>query len=730
MESAIGGQSLLEYIPRISPVMPGGVRGRAPSHLAAIAHQIALCEYTPNRVCISVPPRHGKMIADSYPVLTPDGWRTHGELIPGSMVYAVDGTPTRVTGRSGGGTCDLELVTSDGAVIVTHGDHLWGVSDRTVGKGLTRVMSTDELLAAGLYAGEGDRTFWRFQISYPGALQGTTKDLPHEPYHLGLWLADASLDRPGPRGSAGPRYAGARRIPEAYLTASVDQRRELLRGLVGDERFIMVDGRRQVRVTTTNKDLVEDVAVPVSAIRGHRRAYAVQWATYEDVHTKGRRRLVRDIVAIRPARYPELGHCIAVTHPSHLYLVGRELVPTHNTELLLHGIGWWLSRHPEHTVAYTSYSADIAGGKSLRARDIAQASGTLLRTDANRASEWRTTSDGGVLATGVGGPLTGQGANLLIVDDPIKNREEAESPTHRQRVYEWFTSTAMTRLTPGGAAIVVHTRWHQDDLIGRLRKTGKWTCINLPAVNPDGSYLWPEGGWDAATMEARRGEVGEYDWWSLFMGDPRPRGGRLFEEPTWYEKPTVMGTKFLIACDPAATAKTHADYSVIIVGSVWLNEARQPCIDVLDVIRAQVEIPRLVDMLAQEQQKWRAPVVVESVGGFKAVPQMLRSMLRGVRIVEIQPTQDKFTRALPVAAAWNAGRIRLPGSRTGAILGQGSRAWLPTFLDELSAFVGVGDAHDDQVDALAHLYTAAAQFLAPRAGMTGAEAARYMPFGG
>lgn len=410
--------------------------------------------------------------------------------------------------------------------------------------------------------------------------------------------------------------------------------------------------------------------------------------------------------------------------------VAISVPPRHGkTEVLLHAIAWWLSRHPEHTVAYTSYSADIAGTKSVRARDIVHASAVQLRSDANRASEWRTTVDGGVLAVGLGGGITGMGCNLLIIDDPVKNREEAESSTQRQKVWDWFTSTAMTRVTPGGSVIVVHTRWHPDDLIGRLKKKGGWTVINLPALRDDGSYLWPEGGWDQATMESRRTEIGEYDWAALYQGEPRPRGGRLFEEPTFYEQPTVVGTRFIISCDPAATKSTHADYSAIVVGSCWLGPDGLPRVDVVDVHRMQVEMPRLVRALADEQARWRAPVVIESVGGFKGVAQSLRSILHGVRIVELQPRADKFTRALPASAAWNAGRIRLPGKRhVGGVVGPSDKPWLGAFLDEVTDFTGVGDAYDDQVDALAHLYNAALQFLTPKVGGGAQQAARLMPF--
>ena len=431
--------------------------------------------------------------------------------------------------------------------------------------------------------------------------------------------------------------------------------------------------------------------------------------------------------------------------PNHLHRITEQLAlaeykpirvcfsvpPRHGkTEMIIHSIAWWLARHPEHTLAYASYSSDLAGGKSIRARDIAAMAAVKMRSDVARASEWRTISGGGLLAVGTGGPLTGQGANLLIVDDPIKNREEAESKTYRDRVWDWFTSTATTRITPGGSIVVVHTRWHQDDLIGRLRKKKGWTYINLPAIDGNGEALWPEGGWTKEVLAKRREEVGEYDWWSLYMGEPRPRGGRMFEEPTCYDKPTVLNAKLIISCDPAATAKTHSDYSVIVVGAAHRDMSGQVKVDVLDVKRVQVEIPQLVRMLHAEQQKWRAPVVVEAVGGFRAVPQTLRGISRGLKVMEVTPTTDKFTRALPVAAAWNAGRIRIPTlTDDSGVPRQDLPHWVMPFVEEVESFTGVSDAHDDQVDALAHLYQAAVELTAPRGGMTASEASRYLPFG-
>jgi hypothetical protein len=204
--------------------------------------------------------------------------------------------------------------------------------------------------------------------------------------------------------------------------------------------------------------------------------------------------------------------------------------PRHSkTETVLHAIAWLLARHPDWTIGYVSYAADIARSKSRQARDYAARAGLSLRDDSAALHEWRTPEGGGLLATGVGGPLTGHGVRVLIVDDPFKNREEADSALVREKVHAWFTSTAMTRVEPGGSVLVVHTRWHRDDLIGRLSRDTEtpWQVTNLPALDSDGAALWPAR-WSADDLARRRAEVGEYDWASLYQGHPVAKKGRVY----------------------------------------------------------------------------------------------------------------------------------------------------------------------------------------------------------
>jgi predicted phage terminase large subunit-like protein len=421
--------------------------------------------------------------------------------------------------------------------------------------------------------------------------------------------------------------------------------------------------------------------------------------------------------------------------------------PRHSkTETLVHGVPWRLLREPTCEIAYCTYEANLAYSKSRRMREIAEQVGVKLKKAAKGVQEWQTKEGGRVIATGVGGPLTGRGAKLLIIDDPLKNREEAESPVIRQKIWDWFTSTALTRVEPGGSVIVCHTRWHDDDLIGRIKSEfpdGQWIHIQMPAVEEIDSIsingepiverkaLWPSR-WPLAELDKKRSLVGEYDWAALYQGQPRPKGGRMFGTAHRYDQPNIVlgkePCKIVIGADPAATEKTNSDYSAIVVASFtgsWDKEDPSNIEnlgfrgDILEVWRGQVTVPEFAKRLRDIAVKWGAPIVVESVGGFKAVPQILQQLDKSLKIVEAPVRGDKFARALPVSAAWNYGRIRVPESA----------AWLQDFLSEIEKFTGVKDKHDDQVDALAHAYNAAQTMMPTIVKRPPVHRPSHLPFG-
>lgn len=398
--------------------------------------------------------------------------------------------------------------------------------------------------------------------------------------------------------------------------------------------------------------------------------------------------------------------------------------PRHGkTELILAAMVWWLFRDPRQTIGYVSHTAPFACGRSERARTLAQycglQPGSIWRTD-----EWRVWSpypgpQGGVVAVGIDGNLIGKGLNKFVIDDPFKGRPEAESPTIRETIWDRFVGTVIPRLEPldglPGSAFVVHTRWHDDDLIGRLEKQTevKWERINLPAIDENNRALWPSK-WPWAALDERRREVGPFEWAAQYTGHPVPKGGRIFGEPARYVHPDAIDARIVIGCDPAAGGSATSDYSAIVVlaiRGVGINTT----VDVLDVWREQCQVSVLVKKLVEYQKHWNARIVVEAVGGFKAVPQMLRSIDPSMRIFEVHPLGSKHDRAQPIAAAWNdvPGRVRVPVEAP----------WLKAFLDEVCSFTGVKDAHDDQVDALSHAFNIGVRLIEP--GQRGPAVALY-----
>lgn len=383
--------------------------------------------------------------------------------------------------------------------------------------------------------------------------------------------------------------------------------------------------------------------------------------------------------------------------------------PRHaKTTAILHAFAWWLKHSPADTCGYYTYSDRKGRSKSRVARDLAMRAGVQLLRDSRGMDEWRTLQGGGLLAGGVGGGLTGQGVSgLMVVDDPFKNRKEADSITRRETIWEWFNEVVFTRLE-GASVVVIHTRWHEDDLIGRLGEMG-WEIINIPAIaepgdvlgRSPGSPLWP-GRFPLAELEAIMKQIGAWSWAALYGGQPRPRGTQIFGRPTFYEpdKLDLDGMTIVIGADPAASESTAADYSAAVVLGVRTEKTmvvgeRETVAYVLDVYREQVSVPQFAEDLAALQRRWfGAGIVIEAVGGFKAVPQILRRIDPDIAVVEAPMLGDKYQRAQPASGAWNQGRIRVPARAP----------WLRKFLVEAQSFTGINDAHDDQVDGLAHAF--------------------------
>ncbi len=250
---------------------------------------------------------------------------------------------------------------------------------------------------------------------------------------------------------------------------------------------------------------------------------------------------------------------------------------------------WYFGRNPVGEIIAASYSAELAQDFGSKTRNKVDSPsykmifpGTVLRDDEKARGRWRTDKGGSYVAVGVGGPITGRGAKILFIDDPIKNREEAESQVYRDKVWGWFTSTAFTRLSPGGVVIIILTRWHADDLAGRIldnQELAKRTKVmKFPAIaNQDGTHrkkgeaLWPTR-YPLSALEEIKSTIGPYDFASLYQCSPITSESQEFK-PEWYKyisetELDSMRTTNYLSVDTAMSKMAHSDYCGFVDNSV------------------------------------------------------------------------------------------------------------------------------------------------------------------
>jgi len=389
--------------------------------------------------------------------------------------------------------------------------------------------------------------------------------------------------------------------------------------------------------------------------------------------------------------------------------------------------GWYLGRHPEHRVIIASHTAALALRFSMRVRnDFAQFAPTVwdgltVNPDVAAMNRWDVLNPamtsgeppGGMIAAGVGGPITGQGGHLVIIDDPVKDAEAANSKVQREAIWDWYRFVLRTRLFPGAAIIVVLTRWHEDDLAGRLLhaaeedpQADQWTVLRLPAIAEEedplgrapGEALWPEQYGEGA-LAAVKASVGSYVWAALYQQRPQPAGGGIFRREwfrywrrggqEWYvlERPegphrVPPGRCWIFAVvDLAASLKQSADYTVV---STWAVTPERDLL-LLDCIRARLEGPDQPRLIRDAYYRWRPGAIwIERSGYQLTLIQQLRR--EGLPVRELAADRDKVARALPAAARYEAGTVYHP---VGA-------PWLDEWEAELLAFPT--GAHDDMVD--------------------------------
>lgn len=321
---------------------------------------------------------------------------------------------------------------------------------------------------------------------------------------------------------------------------------------------------------------------------------------------------------------------------------------------------WYIGRHPENYVMLSSYSADLSDSFSRKARNLFASEmhrfvfDVEMAQDSKAVGQWHTALGGGMISAGVGGGLTGKGGNILLTDDPVKNQEDADSALKRQKVWDWYQSTFRTRkMDDQSSEIIMMTRWHEDDLAGRLLAAeDDWYVVKVPAIRKNGDSNWPER-FSTEYFEKIKKEVGPRVWASLYMQDPKPIGGGLFKREYFkYYSQMQLDTRALdmtkmdryTFVDPAISVKQTADYSVILTIGVQDGD-----VYILDIVRERMEPDRLISQLFEVVKMYNpARVGVENVAFQKMLIQEIRKHMdtRGVGFVldEIHPMGEKEAR--------------------------------------------------------------------------------------
>lgn len=374
---------------------------------------------------------------------------------------------------------------------------------------------------------------------------------------------------------------------------------------------------------------------------------------------------------------------------------------------------WFIGRNPKRQIITSTYASEFAQdfGREVRGIVAGEDFGRVfpdvrLADDSAARGRWHTTAGGVYVAVGVGGPITGRGAHLALIDDPVKNRQDAESEVIRESVWKWYTSTLRTRLMPGGVIVLVLTRWHEDDLAGRLLRAAaeggeQWEVVNLPAVaeagdplgRSPGDALWPAW-YPREELDRIKAAVGSRDWSSLYQQNPVPETGGQFERGwfKWYDPDEVPARLNLYgASDYAVTEKggdwtEHGVIGVDTEGHIWLRDwwSGQEAPDV--TIEAKLDLAHQWKTLEWFGEKG---VIEKAIGPAtnRAMQDRAKAHKPSWTPMRYLPTTgDKVARVASFRARAQAGVVHLP---------RGKR-WAEELVDQLCAFPA--GRHDDKVD--------------------------------
>ena len=364
---------------------------------------------------------------------------------------------------------------------------------------------------------------------------------------------------------------------------------------------------------------------------------------------------------------------------------------------------WLMGRKPTLKIMQTTHTAELAFRFGRKVRNLMNSQeykavfeDVELRADSQAAGRWETSKGGEYFAAGVGGAVTGRGADLLIIDDP-HSEQDALSPTALEHAYEWYTSGPRQRLQPGGAIVIVMTRWAENDLTGKLFRqqardvlADKWEIVEFPALMPDTDEpLWPEF-WNKKDLLAVRGSLSVGKWQAQWQQNPTSDVSAILKREWWQtwkpEEPPAV-SYILQSYDTAFSKQTTADYSAITTWGVFFpQDGDPPNIILMDAKRGRWDFPELRRIALEEYKYWDPEcVLIEAKASGMPLTQELRQM--GIPVSNYSPSRgnDKYTRVNSIAPLFESGLVWAPDSR-----------WAEEVIDECAAFPA--GEHDDYVD--------------------------------
>lgn len=733
-------------------------------HKLIIEKLQAVTEGKIKNLIVLMPPGSAKALALHTPIPTPTGWSTIEELQVGDLVFDEQGFPTPVIRKTQvfSNRKVYQVITDCGDSIVADEDHDWLVC-------LDRKRPVFKTKKTGWLA-QTDRQK-RPMVKRASALMLPRADLELEPYLLGYWLGDGHTqdgritvgndDRDWfeaeftKLGFAfnGANYdgrnmvycvsglrtilndmnlLGCKYIPKQYLRGSFDQRLSLLQGLMDTDGTVNDSG--ESCFSNTNKNLAEGVAELVRSLGAKasvatNRAYLYEkdCGDYYRVHfyLKDSARLPRKAVKTKDGTrtnntylsFNELGYtdtaCIEVGSPSHLFLCGRSMTPTHNSTYISKLFTpWHLCQHPQHLILACSYAYTLIEGFGRQCRDYIEKYSDVLGYELSKVAaasgDWRIDKGGGYFCAGVGAGIAGHRADIGFIDDFMGSEEQADSETTRQKLWDWWVNDFSPRLKPDAAVIIIANRRHEEDLVGRILvdEPGVWEVVSLPfdARENDpigravGEPLWPE--WflmnETARIKIERARRNPTTWAGLYMQDPHPKEGNYFKKDSilgYTPDQLPKNLRPYVGSDYAVRKGQDADYFCFLPagldsnGNLWIKPNWYwEQTNTLEAVNKQLEMAQ-----SEKPVCWWAgrENITGSIAPF--LYEKMRDKNIFVSIEELSESKDKEQKAQPIKARMDAKTVFFPTFHP-----QWSKAE-----HELLSFPN--GKHDDFVDALAKI---------------------------